>query len=92
MDAHMRKEAAVAADLDHINGLLEATKGQGGRGFGDCWPFPLASDAKITKEKRQRTIVDRPVTPVVSFAPRPSRCHRLIAWKAIDGACLSCPA
>jgi hypothetical protein len=63
----MRKEAVVAADLDHINNLLEATKAQGGRGFGDCWPYPLASDAKITNQKRNRKIIDRPVTPVVSF-------------------------
>ena len=66
LDAKARKAAAVSANLDQIHGLLESTKQQGGRGFGDCWPYPIATDDKIKKDKRQRTIVDRPHTPVVS--------------------------
>jgi hypothetical protein len=69
LDAAGRKEKAIRGDLDHIDSLLESTKAQGGRGFGDCWPYPLATDAKIKKDKRQRTIVERPSTPVVSPFP-----------------------
>lgn len=71
LDANGRKDRAIGMDLDHIDSLLESTKAQGGRGFGDCWPYPLATDAKIKKDKRQRNIVERPSTPVVSS----SRCH-----------------
>lgn len=82
MDAAARKDAAVSDDLNRINGLLETTKNQGGRGFGDCWPYPLATDAKIKKDKRQRTIIDRPVTPVV--CARRFRCLQTVRGCSAD--------
>eukprot|EP00873_Tetraselmis_striata_P037432 jgi/Tetstr1/457696/TSEL_044243.t1 len=91
LDANGRKDRAIGMDLDHIDSLLESTKAQGGRGFGDCWPYPLATDAKIKKDKRQRNIVERPSTPVAPPVPVSAKRHaaatllqRLLRGRAVQ--------
>lgn len=39
-----RVAAEVIGHLEHVNGLLATSKASLGRGYGECWPFPLPED------------------------------------------------
>ena len=61
-----RQERAITARLDHIAGLLETSKAEGGRGHGDAWPRPNEvgdKGLKRTTRRRGKKIGDRPETP-----------------------------
>jgi len=83
-----RREAAEAkGDLEHVAGLLDASKRATGRGFGDCWPFPLPDDAlppaakaakaeaKRIASRRSFRFTERPETPTLA-SPAQAVAHR----------------